>query len=89
MTITTSGGDAPFAAELQAAAVDVTINSDVRTITVEPRLLDAIRGHLAPSWRRCCRLALATEPGSRKLRTAPYPARSKHVVDGAAELLGD
>jgi xanthine dehydrogenase YagT iron-sulfur-binding subunit len=50
MSITTSGGDAPFAAELQSAAVVVrlTINGDVRIITVEPRttLLDAIRGHL-------------------------------------------
>jgi hypothetical protein len=54
MSIMTSGGDAPFAAEPQAAAVDVTINSDVRTITVEPwtTLLDAIGGHLGPSWRR-------------------------------------
>lgn len=50
MSITTSGGDAAFAAELQAAAVDVrlTINGDVRIITVEPRttLLDALRGQL-------------------------------------------
>jgi hypothetical protein len=54
ISITTSGGDAPFAAELQAAAVDVTINSDVRAVTVEARttLLDAIRGPLGPSWRR-------------------------------------
>jgi xanthine dehydrogenase YagT iron-sulfur-binding subunit len=50
MSITTSGGDASFAAELSAAAVDVrlTINGDVRIITVEPRttLLDALRGQL-------------------------------------------
>jgi xanthine dehydrogenase YagT iron-sulfur-binding subunit len=50
MSITASGGDASFAAGLQAAAVDVrlTINGDVRAITVEPRttLLDVIRGQL-------------------------------------------
>jgi xanthine dehydrogenase YagT iron-sulfur-binding subunit len=50
MSITTSGGDASFAAELPAAAVDVrlTINGDVRIITVEPRttLLDALRAQL-------------------------------------------
>ena len=43
MSITTSGGDSAFAAELQAAAVDVTINSDVRTTTIEPRITCSMR----------------------------------------------
>jgi xanthine dehydrogenase YagT iron-sulfur-binding subunit len=50
MSITASNGDAPHAAELQGAAVDVrlTINGHVRIISVEPRitLLDALRGQL-------------------------------------------
>jgi xanthine dehydrogenase YagT iron-sulfur-binding subunit len=50
MSITASNGDAPHAAELQGAAVDVrlTINGQVRIISIEPRitLLDALRGQL-------------------------------------------
>ena len=50
MSITASNGDAPHAAELQGAAVDVrlTINGHVRIISIEPRitLLDALRGQL-------------------------------------------
>lgn len=50
MGIATSGDDASLAADLQAVAVAVrlTINGDVRIITVEPRttLLDALRGQL-------------------------------------------